>query len=374
MHIVVVSGGTATNSLLQGFSKDVKNDKVTYILPVSDNGGSSSEIMRVLGGCAIGDIRSRLVRLIEDEELRNLFGHRLGCEPESAKCEWNEIVDGTHDIWCHIDRDLITVIRTFLLYVDTEIRKRNEMDFRFEVASVGNLFLTGARLFFGDFDAGMALMRKLCNIPDQFQVYGVLNTNFTHNIAAILEDGNIIRGQSEISHPSLDIGGSQLHFDKMNDFSLGSKIKKIMYISPYGEEIRVKATEKCIDAVKSCDLLVYSIGSLYTSIVPVLLADGIGRAITTTNSTKYKVLLVNSENDRETEGMDVWDYVDALVRAVGDDSTTIKVTDVVTHIITARTDGVAKLEKAGVKVYSVTEKRLTAANVQEALDRAGVLQ
>lgn len=32
-------------------------------MPVSDNGGSTSEIMRVLGGPAIGDIRSRLLRV-----------------------------------------------------------------------------------------------------------------------------------------------------------------------------------------------------------------------------------------------------------------------------------------------------------------------
>lgn len=367
MHIVVVSGGTATNSLLQGFSADDNIDKVTYILPVSDNGGSSSEIMRVLGGCAIGDIRSRLVRLIEDEALRDLFGHRLETDPEGAKCEWNEIVDGTHSIWNHVDVDFKTVIRTFLLYVDTEIRKRMEMEFRFELASIGNMFLTGARLFFGDFDAGVALMRKLCDIPDQFQVYGVLNTNFTHNIAALLENGEIICGQSEISHPSLDGGGSQLHFDKEIGLSLGSRIAKIMYISPYGEEIKVQATEKCIDAVKSCDLLVYSIGSLYTSIIPVLLAEGIGEAITALETRKRKVLLVNTYNDRETEGMDIYDYVQALVRAVDGGATKVEVTDVVTDIVTVRKDGVTKLLEAGVKIHYVTGETLTAETVQQAL-------
>lgn len=37
--------------------------QVSYILPVSDDGGSTAEVLRVLGGPAIGDIRSRLLRL-----------------------------------------------------------------------------------------------------------------------------------------------------------------------------------------------------------------------------------------------------------------------------------------------------------------------
>ncbi|KAG8964953.1 hypothetical protein FRC03_001177 [Tulasnella sp. 419] len=41
---LVISGGTGCNSILSAFG-----DQVTYVLPVSDNGGSSSEIIRVLG-------------------------------------------------------------------------------------------------------------------------------------------------------------------------------------------------------------------------------------------------------------------------------------------------------------------------------------
>lgn len=39
---------------------------VTHVLPVSDDGGSTAEIVRVLGGPAVGDIRSRCLRLADD--------------------------------------------------------------------------------------------------------------------------------------------------------------------------------------------------------------------------------------------------------------------------------------------------------------------
>ena len=45
---IVISGGSGGNSICSAF------DDVCYVLPVSDDGGSSSEIIRVLGGPSIG--------------------------------------------------------------------------------------------------------------------------------------------------------------------------------------------------------------------------------------------------------------------------------------------------------------------------------
>lgn len=45
---VVISGGTGCNSICSAFGN------ACYVLPVSDDGGSSSEIIRVLGGPSIG--------------------------------------------------------------------------------------------------------------------------------------------------------------------------------------------------------------------------------------------------------------------------------------------------------------------------------
>lgn len=39
---------------------------VSHVLPVSDDGGSTAEIVRVIGGPAVGDIRSRCLRLADD--------------------------------------------------------------------------------------------------------------------------------------------------------------------------------------------------------------------------------------------------------------------------------------------------------------------
>ena len=50
--IVVFSGGSAANSLVDVFGEVVEKNSLTltYVIPTSDNGGSSSELIRVFGG------------------------------------------------------------------------------------------------------------------------------------------------------------------------------------------------------------------------------------------------------------------------------------------------------------------------------------
>ncbi len=60
--IVVFSGGSAANNLVDVFNsvRESKNCALSYIIPISDNGGSSSELIRVFGGPGIGDVRSMI--------------------------------------------------------------------------------------------------------------------------------------------------------------------------------------------------------------------------------------------------------------------------------------------------------------------------
>ncbi len=50
--IVVFSGGSAANNLVDVFESVRKANRasLSYVIPISDNGGSTSEIIRVFGG------------------------------------------------------------------------------------------------------------------------------------------------------------------------------------------------------------------------------------------------------------------------------------------------------------------------------------
>jgi len=59
--LVVFSGGTAMNSIA-GERKDLSSC-TSNVIPVSDDGSSTAVILRVIGGPAMGDLRSRATRL-----------------------------------------------------------------------------------------------------------------------------------------------------------------------------------------------------------------------------------------------------------------------------------------------------------------------
>ncbi|CAG8973173.1 hypothetical protein HYALB_00008765 [Hymenoscyphus albidus] len=326
---------------------------VEYIIPISDNGGSSSELIRVFGGPGIGDVRSRLIRLIPTSPnspstiaMKTLFNHRLSSTPSEAREEWHQIVEGTHPLWQDIPSQKLELIRSFFNTINLEILKRTRKTsaFNFQTASVGNLFLTGARLFTGSFESAIYLFGAITNVPANIKVIPAINSNFSHHIAAGLQDGTQIVGQNEISHPSAptafpssfpspydhDTPHEDAHlpgslpslrkqniiFAKSHTSDLPTPIERIWYINPYGQELRPTPNPKVLQAIKEANGVVYSIGSLYTSILPCLILRGVGSAI---REKPFKILILNGSLDRETrwEGGEYTakEFVRAIARA-----------------------------------------------------------
>ncbi|KAK7059230.1 hypothetical protein VNI00_001857 [Paramarasmius palmivorus] len=355
---VVVSGGTGGNAICTAFSN------AFFILPVSDDGGSSSEIIRVLGGPSIGDIRSRLIRLIPPappssplDAIRTLLAYRLPVHysERQAREEWRDIVEGKSHLWHGIPTDRKETIRGkysrvleyasshvnqgFLVYFESELLKRAHKNFTFLNGSIGNYFLAAAQGFFRSLPSAIFLFSSITN--SGANILPVIVTNHTVTIAAELENGEKLVGQCEISHPvarqsspttnvveewsPIDGVISQRqqnvmfeHGSKGQFEHLTSRISRLLYINAYGMEIHPSPNPEFISSIGSSDVFVYSCGSLWTSIIPCLALRGVGPAIARSRSLRAKVLLLNSENDRETDGYTAVDYVQAITRTLND--------------------------------------------------------
>ncbi|KAG6814414.1 hypothetical protein H0H92_007417 [Tricholoma furcatifolium] len=111
---IIISGGTGGNAICSAFTN------ASYVLPVSDDGGSSSEIIRVLGGPSI-------------DAIRRLLSYRLPahCSYHEARDEWREIVEGRNRLWTGIPADRKETIRGFLVYFESELLKRAHKNFDF---------------------------------------------------------------------------------------------------------------------------------------------------------------------------------------------------------------------------------------------------
>ncbi|KAI1790455.1 hypothetical protein LXA43DRAFT_505430 [Ganoderma leucocontextum] len=361
---VVISGGTGCNSICSAFGHSA-----CYVLPVSDDGGSSSEVIRVLGGPSIGDIRSRLVRLIPPADpgspldaIRNLLAYRLPakCTEQEARDEWRDIVEGRSRLWTGIPNDRKEMIRAFLVHFEHEILSRAHKNFSFVNGSIGNYFLSAAQAFFRSLPSAIFLFSSITN--SEANILPVIVTNHTVTIAAELENGERLVGQCEISHPvrqppgisvSLEedpaspidpLGGTlprsrnvlfeaegKNHYEPLN-----ARITRLFYINAYGNEIHPSPNPDYLTSMSRYNVLLYSCGSLWTrlvvrsyaphcaspgsdcSIIPCLALKGVANAIAGSRSLKAKVLLLNSANDRETDGYTAVDYIRIIARTLNE--------------------------------------------------------
>lgn len=186
-----------------------------------------AEIIRVMGGPSIGDIRSRLARLAaiaasknhrasqlgnaeSQEAMSDLLSYRLplhGSHKE-IKQEWMDILEGKHRLWRGIDPEKRECVRGFLVYFQSEVLHRAHRNFNFRGGSIGNFFLASMQRFFRSIQSAIFLFSSISEIPHAMKSCDVLpaiNTNKTTTIAAELADGSILVGQCEISHPSYEV-------------------------------------------------------------------------------------------------------------------------------------------------------------------------
>lgn len=302
--LVVFSGGTAFNSVA-GQMRDLTT-RVAHVLPVSDDGGSTAEIVRVLGGPAVGDIRSRCLRLADDsnEEARavkKLLGHRLHAhDSEAARREWQDLVEGQHELWSGMSDPYKHTIRAFLVHFHCAILRHSSERFNFRNASVGNFFFAGARVFLRSLEAAIFLFSRVARIPEGSLVMPAICTEGVITLGAELEGHAVIRGQNNISHPPSGCGS----VDKGSSGPpLPAPIRRVLYLSSEGThqeaEVFPSVNPAVITEVGSADGIIFAMGSLYTSICPALVLTGIGEAVAA-KSTAPKLLLLNGSHDRET--------------------------------------------------------------------------
>lgn len=154
--------------------------------------------------------------------------------------------------------------------------------------SFGNLFLTALCAITGD------MFRAVKESSNVLNIIGVVlpATLDDMKLAAEFEDGRVIHGESNIP---------EAH----------GKIKRL-----FTEPAHCKALPEAIEAIKDADLIILGPGSLYTSVIPNLLVDGIVDAITKSTAKKIYVCNIMTQPG-ETDNYSVASHVNALISHAG---------------------------------------------------------
>ena len=239
--IVVIGGGTGLSTMLRGLKHYTKD--LTAIVTMADDGGGSGVLRQELHMPPPGDVRNCIQALANTEpEMERLLAFRF-----------------------------------------TEGSLRGQ--------SLGNLILAALYEMSPSFDAAVRSLSRVLAITGQ--VLPVTTANV--DLAAELEDGTSLFGQSKIGHRPAG----------------GSPIRQLKLVPEH-----VTALPEVLEAIERAEMIVLGPGSLYTSVIPNLLADGVARAVRESDAVRVCVLNVMTQPG-ETEHYSGADHLRTLFSYAG---------------------------------------------------------
>lgn len=237
--ITVIGGGTGLSVLLRGIKNATSN--ITAVVTVADDGGSSGRLREELGIIPPGDLRNCLVALADTEPLmEKLFQHRFG---------------GHGNLTGH---------------------------------SFGNLFIAAMTEVLGDVEKALKESSKVLAVKGRV----IPATTRRVRLAATMEDGSIVEGESQIPLAR-------------------KRIRKVHLYPPDVEPVSAS-----LEAICSAEAIIFGPGSLYTSILPNLLVEGIAEAVRSSKAVKIYICNVMTQPG-ETDGYTASMHAKAILDHAG---------------------------------------------------------
>ncbi len=242
-RLVAIGGGTGLSTLLAGLKQLVGHsderlwiDTLSAIVTVSDDGGSSGRLRDELQMLPPGDIRNCIVALSEDSSLLSrLFRHRFRGDGEL----------GGH--------------------------------------SFGNLFLAALTEVTGDFTEAIRLSSEV--LASKGHIFPATISDV--RLAAELEDGSVVRGETQISASLTPIRKLRLEPEKCLPLP------------------------QALKALRHADVITVGPGSLYTSILPNLLVAQVAKVIGDSSATKIFISNLMTQPG-ETDGYSARQHLETV--------------------------------------------------------------
>ncbi|MDE3104602.1 MAG: YvcK family protein [Acidobacteriota bacterium] len=272
LRVVAIGGGTGLSTLLRGLKRYVAAPDrrkgfrggrraedllpayassdvpcvirdLSAVVTVTDDGGSSGRLREDLNMLPPGDVRNCLVALSEDEHLLSrLFQFRF----DQGELEGH---------------------------------------------SFGNLFVAALSSITGDFAQAVQMSSQI--LATRGRIFPATNTNV--ELAARMDDGSIVEGETNITASKLRIVELMLRPET---------------VDPLPEALH---------AIEQADLITLGPGSLYTSLITNLLVRGIPEALAQSQATKVYVCNLMTQAN-ESLGLTASQHIEKILQHAGNTS------------------------------------------------------
>lgn len=302
-RVLFFSGGTALRATSRLLPTHTHNS--VHLITPFDSGGSSARIREVFPVLAVGDLRNRMMALADNQlkgnpEVFRLFSMRLpmAVAAREQRAILDSIIDGEHPLIQEVPAPLRRLIRTQLEH----FRRRMPDSFDLAGASIGNLIITGGLLANdNDIDAVLFMFAKLVEVRGL--VRPVVNANL--HLAGTTSSGRTLVGQHLLTSPA------HLQGEHLEGLWLCGSLQDSTPVS-------VPVDPRTRKLIGKAELIVYPIGSFFTSLMACLQPLGLGGAIA--QSACPKVYVPNCGLDPEQGTVSVNRCVDRLLQTLRGDA------------------------------------------------------
>lgn len=340
--IVFFSGGTALNGLAAHIA-DINPD-CSYIITTFDSGGSSAHLREIFDMPAVGDVRNRLIALAdtnspERANIVKILSTRLPkvADRPALQSQLSHLANGSHPLFEGVSEIVRKIIADrFSFFIDLVGE-----DFDPAYASLGNIILAAG------FMAHQRVMAPpIAQFSKLIRARGVVRSSTVDNghLAVRLLNGEIIAGQHMFTGKEVD--------------PIPSPIDGMWICSGVNDPWPrlVHASSLAMALVSEADMIVYPMGSFYSSILAAISPQGMGQTISLNPCPK--LFIPNMGNDPELLGHDLNLQVERLVEALRmDNGACIKPESVLNAILIDSENGdyggkfdLRELEKLSLKV------------------------
>jgi 2-phospho-L-lactate transferase/gluconeogenesis factor (CofD/UPF0052 family) len=293
MKIVIFSGGTGSVQLQTGLNEVFNKESLEYtvITNLGDNGLSTGTCRKVMDGKIMGPSDLRKNQMLRAKllgscpsDLYQYLDSRFTIKTQLAKQHlMNQLVNLNVD--SSIKGNLAAGIKAFF-------DQPMALQIDYDDFSVSNIIYSGlAKLNGYSLDAAGKIFETILGIPEDSVIS---NSDYPMYLVATTESGFDIMDEGDI-----------VSWNNPND-----KIVSCRFVDNLGHTINPIMSEKSVQKIKEADMIIFSTGTQWSSLIPTYISAGFNSAISQSKATMY--LLMNAKQDKDTIGVTGDDLLNIL--------------------------------------------------------------
>ena len=297
MKIVILSGGNGSKNIQKGIFDTLHKQTIDYtvITNLFDNGLSTGVCRKIYSNNILGpsDLRkNQLLRhkLIYGETILFKFlEHRVDFDSNEQAIEYilsllNDLLNNNS-----LDKDIYNIFLNCIIDFKNTLIYNNVKENIFKDFSIANIIYSSLMFTYG-ITYTVRIMEKCLKIPKGSVVVSSYEPLF---LKAITEKNNIINDEGDIvkwCNPD----------DKIID----------CFFEKDNKTLFPKASPESLEVIRNADIIIFSTGTQWSSLIPTYKTLGIVDAINNSKAKKY--LITNVTQDKDMYGVGLIDYLKTI--------------------------------------------------------------